>query len=164
MNTHTHASASTFTIDSLLAEERALTRSILGVLLSEREALSTGHPEVLGELVPQKNKLFEQLADLTRQRQVALAQLGFTADRVGMETWLGRQANGKRLRGEWLALLADLQNAKETNRVNGRLIDDQMRINRQTLDVLMHASGRTGVYGADGRTHSLNASRRFGSA
>lgn len=151
-------------IDALLSEERALVRAILGLLQSERESLTGTDADRLGELAARKSALFGQLTDIARRRQVALSTLGFAADRGGMEAWITCQARASLLRDEWHGLHDDLEAASDINRLNGKLIEEYARANRQALGVLMHAGNAGGVYGPDGRAFGPAAGRRLGSA
>ncbi len=150
-------------IDTLLAEERALVRAVLEALRAERQCLASVDADRLAEQAARKSGLFEQLTDAARRRQVALSTLGFTPDRPGMEAWIACQPNASSLQKEWQGLREDLEAAQDINRANGQLIEEHSRVNRQALGVLLQGSGR-GVYGPDGRTSGLGTGRRLGSA
>lgn len=156
--------AATLSIDTVLAEERALVRAVLELLRAERQSLASADADRLGEQAARKSQLFGQLTDAARRRQVALSTLGFTPDRPGMEAWIACQANAAPLLKEWHGLREDLEAAQDINRLNGQLIEEHARVNRQALGVLLHGSGRAGVYGPDGRTSGLGTGRRLGSA
>jgi len=60
----------------------------------------------------------------------------------------------------WQTFQADLEKAKELNRVNGQVINQHFKRNQQAIHKLQgNQAANTGLYGANGQTSSINSSR-----
>jgi flagellar biosynthesis/type III secretory pathway chaperone len=66
---------------------------------------------------------------------------------------------------DWQRLEELVHTSDRLNRVNGRLIEEQMRRTQAAMQVLQNSISSRGVYGADGRVTDLfNVNRRIDSA
>lgn len=134
--------------------------AFLGLLEEEALALSSGDAERLGDLTQQRHGASRQLADAW---QLMAGQLGLDAN-AGLPALRLRAFNGLPPSADWLRLEQLTHEAARLNRVNGRLIEEQMRRTQSALQVLQSASSRS-LYGADGRLNDLlNTTRSIDSA
>jgi flagellar biosynthesis/type III secretory pathway chaperone len=122
--------------------------SFLALLEEEALALASGNSEQLETLTQQRLNVSLQLAEDWR-RLPALRLRAFSDS--------APTAN-------WHRLEKLTHAAAQLNRVNGRLIEEQMRRTQAAMQVLQSASSR-GLYGADGRMNDLlNTTRSIDSA
>ena len=145
-----------------LRDEQQLLASIVEVMKQEQQLLVSADADGLATLTPEKLKLAQQAAELSRLRHKALGAAGFAAGETGMEPWLTAGGNDS-VRAEWDRLLDLTRQAKELNRVNGMLLNKQLAHTTGLLNALRgdSGSGTGGVYGASGQTLSAGPSRRF---
>lgn len=131
------------------------------ILLEEEAlALSTGDSERLTDLTHQRQSVSRQLADAW---QHIAGQLGLDA-KAGLPALRLRAFNGLPPSTDWQRLEQLTHEAARLNRINGRLIEEQMRRTQSALQVLQSASSRS-LYGADGRLNDLlNSTRSIDSA
>jgi flagella synthesis protein FlgN len=141
-----------------IAGEADAIERFAGLLEREKTLLTEGRIEELPAAVEEKERLAEQLNELTQRRGHQLAELGFSAGREGMETWAARHPEQKEAIAAWGRTLSFAAQAKEQNRVNGQLIQLHMQFTGQALDILLRKEGRLDLYGPDGR--ATNSSGR----
>ncbi|QJE00918.1 flagellar protein FlgN [Massilia forsythiae] len=144
-----------------LRDEQQLIGSIVALMKQEQQLLVSADADGLATLTPQKLRLAQQAADLSRLRHQALGAAGFVASENGMEPWLavGGSADA---RTQWDRLLELTREAKELNRVNGMLINKQMAHTTGVLNALRGESGGAGgVYGPGGQSFGSGPSRRY---
>ncbi|MCU0840800.1 MAG: flagellar protein FlgN [Thiobacillaceae bacterium] len=122
-------------------------------LVRESEVLRSGNPDPLAELARHKDRLTQEvgraLADLG-----ALLELQRPVRRQHIQTALAARPD-PRLSKAWRDILAVADEAERLNRLNGRLIEEQMRRNQSALDILQSAAQRRTLYGADGHAVEL---------
>jgi flagellar biosynthesis/type III secretory pathway chaperone len=116
----------------------------------------------------------EQLENLTQQRQAASQALSASWRQLSQQLGLPADANLNALRirafpdtppdAGWQLMEKLTHEVVRLNRVNGRLIEEQMRRTHAAMQVLQSASTRT-LYGADGRlSDTQNHNRSIDSA
>jgi flagella synthesis protein FlgN len=146
-----------------LRDEQQLIASIVELMKQEQQLLISADADGLATLTPEKLKLAQKAAELSRLRHKALGAAGFAAAEAGMEPWLAVGGNGS-VRADWNRLLDLSRQAKELNRVNGMLINKQLAHTTGVLNAIRGsgdgASGG-GVYGPGGQTMGSGPSRRF---
>jgi flagellar biosynthesis/type III secretory pathway chaperone len=146
--------------DRELAETNRQLEQFLELLEEEAVALSSGDGTRLEDLTRQRHAVSRQLAEAW---QALAAGLGLDAS-AGLPALRLRAFNGGSANAEWQRLERLTHEAGRMNRINGRLIEEQMRRTQSALQVLQSASSRT-LYGADGRLNDLlNTSRSIDSA
>jgi len=134
--------------------------SFLALLEEEAIALTSSNSERLGELTHQRHSASQQLADAWRQ---LAAQLDLPAN-TGLPALRMRAFADATPSANWRRLETLTQEAARLNRVNGRLIEEQMHRTHAALQVLQSASSRN-LYGADGRLSDiLNVNRSIDKA
>jgi flagella synthesis protein FlgN len=145
-----------------LRDEQQLIASIVEVMKQEQQLLISADADGLATLTPEKLKLAQQAAELSRVRHRALGAAGFAEAETGMAPWLALGGNDG-VRAEWDRLLDLTRQAKELNRVNGMLLNKQLAHTTGVLNALRGNSGAGtgGVYGASGQTLAAGPSRRF---
>lgn len=143
-----------------LRDEQQLITSILEMMKQEQQLLVSADADGLSTLTPEKLKLAQKAAELSRIRHKALGAAGFPALEAGMEPWLAASGDAA-VRADWECLLELARQAKELNRVNGMLVNKQLAQTTGTLNAIRGGSPAGGVYGASGQTLSSGPSRRF---
>ena len=132
----------------------------LVLLDEEARALASGDSECLGELNLKRHGASQEIAE--RWGHLA-EQLGLPAN-ASLPALRTRAFVDKSPSTNWLRLETLTQEAARRNRVNGRLIEEQMHRTQAALQVLQSASSRN-LYGADGRLSDiLNINRSIDTA
>jgi len=124
--------------------------SFLALLENESLALANGNSEQLETLTQQRLSVSLQLAEDWRR---LTEQLGLPAN-SSLPALRLRAFSDSTPTANWHRLEKLTHAAAQLNRVNGRLIEEQMRRTQAAMQVLQSASSR-GLYGADGRMNDL---------
>jgi flagellar biosynthesis protein FlgN len=148
-------------ITTLTAENERI-QALVELMKQEQQFLVAADADGLAGLTPRKVALVQELAQLSRERHVALGAAGFAAAEAGMGPWLSAHGD-EAARTAWSRLLTNTAEAKELNRVNGLLINRQMAHNQTVLNALRTptAGADSTLYGAKGQTFGSGPSRRF---
>lgn len=120
-------------------------------LRRENEALAVGTPDTLPTLIQAKEHL---IGDLARTWSALAARLGVPVSR----RMIGQALNDHGEPGlaqTWSRVQALAQEVDRLNRLNGRLIEEQLRRTQGALQILQSAARQRGLYGSDGRTVDL---------
>ncbi len=134
--------------------------SFLALLEEEAIALASSHSDRLVELTHLRHSASRNLAE---HWQRLAEQLGLPAD-AGLPALRMRAFADSPPSADWQRLEKLTEAAARLNRVNGRLIEEQMLRTQAALQVLQSASSRN-LYGADGRLNDiLNIHRSIDSA
>lgn len=148
------------TLDPILKSLNQELEAFLALLEEEAFALGNGHAERLAELTQQRGNTSRRLAELWRS---LAGQLGLPAD-AGLPALRLRACADGKPDADWQLLERLTHEAARLNRVNGRLIEEQMRRTQAAMQVLQSASSRN-LYGADGHLSDLfNIKRSIDSA
>jgi flagella synthesis protein FlgN len=132
-----------------LQDELVAVEDFTQVLEQEEAALIDGNlMAILPAIVERKTELTEKLTSYGKQREAALADLGFPANRDGMTAAIGANSS---LAETWKRLLTQAERARARNVTNGLLIKTRMDYNHQALIALRLAAGAPAIYGPDGR-------------
>lgn len=142
--------------DALAGLKDALA-GFLGLLEEEAAALASGRADDLDALTVRRDAANKTLAAGWR----ALAtHLGLPPD-ASLDAVRERCAAWP----EWSETEALAKQAAQVNRLNSRLIDEQLRRTQAAVQVLRNASGNRTLYGADGRMSDFSdLHRNIGSA
>jgi len=145
-----------------LRDEQQLIGSMVELMKTEQKLLVGADADGLSKIAPDKLKLAQRAAELSRVRHRALGAAGFPAAETGMEPWLAVGGNDD-LRSQWNRLLDLTREAKELNRVNGMLINKHLAHTQGVLNALRGATaGAAGTYGPGGQAVAGGVSRRYG--
>lgn len=147
-------------IAKLLTKEVELMSSFVSVLQKEEQILSDNHADKLEQIISEKNLVLSDILVIEKQKNQLLSQLGFAIDAEGMKAFLASTNNEPSIQEAWKQLLELSSQAKESNRVNGLLINRQMVKNQTALNILQQTDQNAAVYGADGQSKTTNSSGR----
>jgi flagella synthesis protein FlgN len=127
-------------------------------LTEETEALRRGNADDLPRLTQGKAP---QLA-LINQLWAVLTQsagLGSTATAAALAARIAQLADSESLK-LWSRVEARAREVDRQNRLNGELIQEQLRHAQAALRVLQDAANRGGLYGADGQSLTMFTGQR----
>ncbi len=135
-----------------IARESECVELFAKLLDSEKALLTAGNVEGLAPLIEEKEALALRLEALARQRDHYLADNGLSSDRNGMTAWLSAHPGQMETEAAWKRTLTAAARARETNRLNGQLIQIHQQFTGQALDILTRRDSPLNLYGPDGRT------------
>lgn len=141
-------------LDHLLKHARRLK----GQLVAEQQALLTGDPMQLQNLVGDKKDTLEGLAALDAQFRLALQHAGYLEE-MTLVDFLGGELSPK-----YDSLEALLSECYDTNRENSSLVSVGLRHTQQTINFLMGDGGGNDIYGPAGHTHAPRSGNEIGKA
>lgn len=133
-------------------------RDLLDTLTREGEVLQRGNAEDLPELTAAK----EQHARALVSAWTALTdQLHLTppVSRQAIEQALDKRFEPGLVEA-WSMIVGLINETERLNRLNGRLIEEQLRRTQSALDILQAAASRHALYGADGHSVQLLSPQR----
>lgn len=145
---------------SSLRAERELMQTLLELIRQEQQYLVAADIENLPGLMARKAGLTAQLTALAAQRHAALAEIGGAASDAGMAAWLAGSGDEAE-RALWAELLSVTREAKESNRLNGMLINKHLAHTQGALNTLRPQSQGGTFYGPSGQTTGAAAPRRY---
>jgi flagellar biosynthesis protein FlgN len=147
--------------DSLTNEFAAMIR-LQDLLQEEQTALINGAVDSLPELIRAKGFLISEITVLADGRHQLLVAAGLTASEDSMQSWINSAATPAEKQA-WSELLALAKSVKETNRVNGVLINKHSQTNQQMIRLFRGKLGNA-FYGPDGQSSIKTNPRNFGAA
>lgn len=137
-------------LDSSLTTLNHELEAFLALLEEEAIALASGNSDRLGELTHERRSASQHLAEHWRQ----LAGLLGLPPNASLPALRTRAFADAKPSTHWQRLENLTHEAARLNRVNGRLIEEQMRRTQAAMQVLQGASTRS-LYGADGRLSDI---------
>jgi flagellar biosynthesis/type III secretory pathway chaperone len=147
---------------SLTARLDALAQELgafISLLEQEAAALAANQADALIPLIEQRESANRRLAGLWQDLTGAVGLPGSTALAGLREHCIGLAPEG------WRQVEELARNAERLNRLNSRLIDEQLRRTQAAVQVLRNAASSRMLYGADGRMSDLvNFNRSIDSA
>lgn len=145
-------------ISKLFNQDATLLNDLVTLLEREQTSLINMDIDVIENILDEKSKLIQSIAESSKQRHTELAKAGFDADENGMANWIRAHEHDHLA---WETFQANLTKAKELNRVNGQVINQHFKRNQQTINQLQGkpSNNNTGLYGANGQTASGSRSR-----
>lgn len=158
-----HASSLTGFAGTIEAEIEAL-RQFLQILQSEHQALTQGKIDKLVEFARAKSEQGVRLSQLGANHNRLLSQNRLESTPEGLRQLILREdPDGKHgLAERWEKLMELAQQAQDMNRLNGAMIEAQLKHNQQALAILQEAAKQTSLYGPDGHSRALGMGRRLG--
>lgn len=127
-------------------------------LARESEVLRSGSPDPLTELSQRKERLTQDVGRALTGIGAAL-ELRRPVRRQHIQMALAARPD-PRLSQAWQRILTLADETERLNRLNGRLIEEQMRRNQSALDILQSAAQGRSLYGADGHAVELFSHNR----
>ncbi len=145
-------------LQNCLRQETTLVQQFISVLQAEARALEqTADTGALIASTQEKNHFYDLLTQAGQERQAQLLELGYNADKAGLDAAAHAHPALKPL---CLDLFDLAKQASEMNTSNGAVIDIHMRRNQQALDALCRLGNREPLYDASGRTHHAPVHRK----
>ncbi len=142
-----------------LAQEQDVTATLLALLRREQGHLVNADIAAVTDLLNEKSLLIAKATDLAVARHQALALAGYEAGEAGMQAWIASQEPRSEVVQTWNKLIDVAREAKEINRTNGLLINQQLSRNEAALNVLRGDESGADTYGPNGQTSSRPVSR-----
>lgn len=142
-----------------LAREYEVTHALLTLLRQEQASLVEADITAVTDLLGEKSLLVAQATDLAVARHHALVAAGFEASEASMRAWIANQEPQSEAVQFWNNLLDLAREAKEINRTNGLLINQQLVRNEAALSVLRGGESSSNVYGPNGQASVRPVSR-----
>lgn len=142
-------------LDDCLKQVTQDLNGFIQLLEEEAHHLVSGDSERLAAIIAQRDALSGQLAQHWRDLAGRLdlpASAGLAALKERGQTALGA--------APWRQLETLALEAEHLNRVNGRLLEEQMRRTQAAMQVLQNAVASRSLYGADGRVSGFPGSNR----
>lgn len=148
-------------LDNALARLEEALGTFCKFLEEEALALAGQDAERLSAMLPQRDEIHRGLAT----RWLELAKLAGTDNPRGLADLRKRLFGQAPPPQTWLRLEELVHVSDRLNKVNGRLMEEQMRRTQVALRILQHSLSSRGVYDSGGRlTDVLNVNRRIDSA
>lgn len=136
-----------------LEHEIDLMRQFIGVLQNEAQALELPNDDkALKASTTQKMHFSELLGQASHRRCTQLKELGFSADRAGLDA---AAIKHPALQVPCSLLYASAIEADSLNTANGAVIDTYLKHNQQAIDLLRNIAGLDNLYNAYGRTSAV---------
>ena len=145
-------------MDSLILEHKAM-QLLIDLIKQEQTQLIEADIDGLKNTTVAKSKVANEMSELAKQRDNALAAAGFSTKKNAMDAWL-KTANPD-AKKQWEELLSLTKSAKELNRINGILIAKHMSHNQNALAALHAAPPGGNVYGPNGQSTEKPRSGRL---
>ncbi|MGB5211132.1 MAG: flagellar protein FlgN [Gammaproteobacteria bacterium] len=144
-------------ISRVLDEEIRAATTLLGVLRDERETLKNRDMDALSRNGDAKHRMLAELDALDKDR-LGLAELaGIPSDREGFGDFLDSLHQGDGIRLRWQRLVGLLEECRDRNEANGRLVALQRNYVEKALDALRGIDKQPSLYGPDGnRMHAAS--------
>ncbi|TAL91396.1 MAG: flagellar protein FlgN [Candidimonas sp.] len=141
-----------------LRQEATLIQRFISVLQAEAQALGhTADTDALTASTQEKNHFFDLLAQIDQERQAQLHELGYSADKAGLDAAADAYPALKPL---CLDVFDLAKQASELNALNGAVIDIHLRRNQRAIDALRRLGNIDPLYDASGRTHGMPVHRK----
>lgn len=149
-------------LHTCLQDEIYAMTTLAELLKTEETALVDGNVSELSRLTQEKSQLIMRLSKLENERKNCLIQHGYTSDAKGMQDYFLKTATESAAAKDWEKLLHISEQAKETNRTNGVLINRQFNRNQSALNILQQNHPTGAMYGPNGQaTNSGTSGRGF---
>ncbi|ACL70464.1 hypothetical protein Hore_17150 [Halothermothrix orenii H 168] len=123
----------------------------------KQEAIVDNNVEKLTEIMHNEQELIDKISDMEEKRRELLAEIahkqGFEGDKISFQQLFTLfpeedKAELKELKEDFLEVLSDLQTTNESNR---QLIEDSLKINNFTLQLIRQAAGKNVTYKKPGK-------------
>lgn len=142
-------------------DEAVLLRTFVTLLGDEEALLVEGKTDALLTLAETKSDLYRQLQRLHDDRALLLGRMGLENSAAAIRGLCATLPNSL---ARWDEVLELAREAQRRNTTNGQLITERLQNNQAALAVLLAASERPQLYGADGHARATGRGRHLGSA
>lgn len=148
-------------VDAALKQLSQTLGNFCKFLEEEAVALASQNAERLSSMLPERNAIHRDLAT----HWLALGKVAGADNPQGIADIRTRLFGSAAPNKEWSQLEELVHASDRLNRVNGRLMEEQMRRTEVALQVLRQSMHNRGVYDAGGKvTDFINTNRRIDSA
>nr|WP_314482453.1 flagellar protein FlgN [uncultured Pseudomonas sp.] len=146
------------TLLQLIEQDIAPMQELLELLQNEAVALHGRDMQLLEQILARKQSLIILLEQHGQRRGQLLADLGLSADRVGVQAVAAQSPHGDVML-ERLDTLAQLMDeCQQVNSTNGRIIQVQQQVTNNQVRILMGGDSPS-LYNSRGSTSPLNKPR-----
>jgi len=142
------------TLQTTLANLKGELSGFLALLDEETAALGANQADALAPLLTRRDAANRRLSGLWQALSANLALPADAGIAAVRERCAGQAAK------EWAAVEALARRAEQQNRLNGKLVDEQLHRTQAALQVLHSAAGNRTLYGSDGRMSDFLDSNR----
>lgn len=153
---------------NLLDKSKANFLELEKILLAENQALEASgfKGDLFSDIVKQKEKKLEQIAEDIKERNLFLVNLDITPNQSGLENFLARLQGEVRAKVEarWTELEQILEKIQTANLVNARLTNNAQTHLDLMIQILQNASTSGKIYQAKGESKNINPHRDLGKA
>lgn len=149
-------------LQKVLAEQAQCSERLLACLQAERRALSQRDMDALQQTTQDKLQCTQQLEQLERQREILIAELGFSADSDGLKQCLNSLPHPDRVKRLWQQVLTNIEACREGNLANGGILEAGRQHVEQALCILRGQSGTPALYSPNGNTATDLGQRELG--
>ncbi|MBX2859448.1 MAG: flagellar protein FlgN [Cellvibrionaceae bacterium] len=150
-------------IEQQINEDIKACQALLKLLDQEQQALKTRDADVLDTIIKDKAIHLSQLEQSAATRQ-HWSQTQGVAPNAEAWTHMLNQQQGSKLAEKWQQLKQLLQNCREINEINGKLLTRSEEIFTRVSGILRGQNQRVSLYGSSGRTTSGSNSQKMGEA
>lgn len=148
----------------LLRQEQNSAQRLHSELERQHEGLASSQPELIEASAHATQQHVQALAALEKQRNALAARLGYSGDNDGMEQLIRWCDYDGTLAQQWRKLLEMARRCRDSNQVNGAVVDINRRRIRQALGILRGQLSDAELYGRSGQTASDTLSRPLAKA
>ncbi len=152
---------------ALIEREAAEAARLLEALLSERSALAINDSDGLAAATTKKTALLGQLEMIEKDRRRLLQRVAVGATHVEMQSYVEHLARNletkplsRVLRQHWQHLTTTLQQCRDLNLSNGRIVAAMQTRVQQALNLLRGGRGTVATYGRTGSTQLTGTGAR----
>lgn len=151
---------------SSLHEASSLLEQLSALLREEREVLAQSDAAQTHAVVERKSELLNQLQQNTLQRNQLLVSSGYSADELGTQAFLNSlpQNLSRDLTVKWQALEAKLEDCKQENLVNGKIIHRSRQQVNLLLNLLQGNPDGGSIYTDAGQAKAVNSQQPLAKA
>ncbi len=149
-------------MQNLLEQEVQCTELLLEILATERTALTERDVAVLEATTNDKVNYYQKLEALASQRTQLVSELGFKTDRAGIEQCFQSLPETEQLVANWQRLAGNIDECRNSNLVNGSVLEAGRQQVEQALGILRGQGGIPGVYTPNGMASGNLGHRKLG--
>jgi flagella synthesis protein FlgN len=150
--------------DNLLHNGIQQATRLIDVLKKEYQSLQHIDPTQLEILTQRKQQLLDELQAFAKSQDLLLKNMGYSANREGLENYLHNSGDQLRITQRWNDLQDLLKKCQKQNKINSAVITISKRQTTNALDLLYGLAAGTKTYGPTGESQSERQSNSLGKA
>ena len=146
---------------ALLKKDLNKSDQLLQFLEAEKSAIEKRDFDSYNALSNNKKQLLIEIESMERERHAVMADMGFSVDKAGFESFLTQVPSNWRARFEalWNSLTDKLQRCRALNQVNGKILLHAQIATERLMQMLQGVNSNQTVYHANGRTSQTGKNR-----